>query len=78
MLGHRAFHSFCFSVHSVNRLKVNVNLSVSLSFFLVAHGAFLKISFPGWAGTLFGWLWSAGGYEWPANVCDCCVGYHPI
>jgi len=51
MLGHRAFHFFRFSVQTLSiGYQVLIYLFVSLSFFSVARGAFLKISFPGWKG----------------------------
>jgi len=75
MLGHRAFHSFYFSVQSVNRLR-SPYLSVRVIVFLFsrAWGIFENFFFRvGQAHSLAGFgLWV--GFERPANVCDCCVG----
>ena len=82
MLGHRAFHSFYFSVHIVNRLR-SPYLSVRVIVFLFsrAWGIFENFFFLAGQTHSFAGLPEAVRFlavnfhtdknERPANVCDC-------
>jgi hypothetical protein len=75
-VGASCFLFFLFSTYSVNRLGspfLFIRVIIFVLLFSCAWGIFKNI-FPGWAGTLFGWLWLSNGFERPANVCGCCFG----